>query len=482
MKKLIAALLFAASGAAFSQTFPVNNLLVTGSLTAIGLVTTADLATQAANTVLANVTAVAASPTAYSMPSCSAAGTALNWTTGTGFVCNNISVSGVVTQASTGAFYASAGARINRFNDRNFLGTATQYDGNQTPATGDWSNTMFPVFGGPQGAYAYLVSNATSVVGAPFGQLGTTSYSRASDGPGLGSQATIGTSSFVVNDNNKGAGADTWAYYGTTVRTAASTGGNTDGMEMDVANLGSVVHLFPNSVFTNGQTDGLCLCAGGELQNDSGVTMGTNSAALTIVQNDVNQHANWDKGIIFHVNAIAGCNGVTGTCTAIAMAPGQETTYYNNSNAVTGGFYSSATTVGGTIANEQFVQLSNFGTLFTDGAGNTQFQVNNTIANAVDHITVTGAATGGAPVLAAGGSDTNVPLIIKAQGNSPVFMEAAMVLGNFTVSTLPACNAGTRYAIAAVSDATAPTYNSGLTGGGTVTIPVFCNGASWTAH
>jgi hypothetical protein len=48
------------------------------------------------------------------------------------------------------------------------------------------------------------------------------------------------------------------------------------------------------------------------------------------------------------------------------------------------------------------------------------------------------------------------------------------------VSTLPA--AGIAGRIAYVTDATAPSYNDTLTGGGTTTIPVFDNGTAWIAH
>jgi hypothetical protein len=53
----------------------------------------------------------------------------------------------------------------------------------------------------------------------------------------------------------------------------------------------------------------------------------------------------------------------------------------------------------------------------------------------------------------------------------------------YTVATLPACNANTAgidnfY----VTDATAPTYNGALTGGGAVIVPVFCSGTAWTSH
>jgi hypothetical protein len=51
-----------------------------------------------------------------------------------------------------------------------------------------------------------------------------------------------------------------------------------------------------------------------------------------------------------------------------------------------------------------------------------------------------------------------------------------------TVSTLPPCTSSLAGSFSAVTDATSPTYNGALTGGGTVRIPVFCTGTSWTAH
>lgn len=53
----------------------------------------------------------------------------------------------------------------------------------------------------------------------------------------------------------------------------------------------------------------------------------------------------------------------------------------------------------------------------------------------------------------------------------------------YTVATLPTCNANTRgIDNFFVTDATAPTYNGALTGGGAVIVPVFCSGTAWTSH
>ncbi len=66
-------------------------------------------------------------------------------------------------------------------------------------------------------------------------------------------------------------------------------------------------------------------------------------------------------------------------------------------------------------------------------------------------------------------------------GNNQVIFGSVVILKNYTVATLPSCSSNT-YGFAAVSDATAPTYNGALTGGGAVKVPVFCDGTSWTSH
>lgn len=67
----------------------ISNPTITGGFTATGLVTLPSLASQAANTVVANVTGSSASPSAFVMPSCSSSTSALQWTSGTGFVCGS---------------------------------------------------------------------------------------------------------------------------------------------------------------------------------------------------------------------------------------------------------------------------------------------------------------------------------------------------------------------------------------------------------
>jgi hypothetical protein len=52
-----------------------------------------------------------------------------------------------------------------------------------------------------------------------------------------------------------------------------------------------------------------------------------------------------------------------------------------------------------------------------------------------------------------------------------------------TVATLPTCNANTKgLGNYYVTDATTPTYNGALTGGGAVSVKVFCNGTAWSSQ
>lgn len=79
-------------------------------------------------------------------------------------------------------------------------------------------------------------------------------------------------------------------------------------------------------------------------------------------------------------------------------------------------------------------------------------------------------------------SPGNIEVVLTAAGTGAVRAASPVRLRSYTVALLPPCVAALDGALVEVSDATAPNYNAALTGGGTVRVPAFCNGAAWSAH
>lgn len=161
----------------------ISSPTVTGAFNATGLVTTSDLASQAANTVLGNATASTASPTAIPVPSCSAGTSALTWTSGSGFSCNtNVTVNytaggtGAVTRTSTQRFsddihledYCSAATLNTSGGD---ITTCLQNAINALPATG---GRCVSLPGLPPGVASWSISSTINIGNGSAGTPSTT--------------------------------------------------------------------------------------------------------------------------------------------------------------------------------------------------------------------------------------------------------------------------------------------------------------------
>lgn len=179
------------------------------------------------------------------------------------------------------------------------------------------------------------------------------------------------------------------------------------------------------------------------------------------------------------------------------------------------------------------------GIIFNTATAGTQFVING-VANTVNQIGVTGAPTGSNPMLSAGGADTNVGLTIRTNGTGGVQFSNTSSGGFFSVTgdgsasegqlnilgtaslieikgqtnsggappiqfyygsrlaftagaagaqmattvvaDLQPCTSSVTGATMGVTDASSPTWNGTLTGGGSTFVLAVCNGSAWTVH
>lgn len=165
----------------FTGTVTVANFTATGTVSLPSAsVPLTGLAAQAANTVVANVTAGSASPTAFAMPSCSGATNALTYTISTGFTCNsavNASTLGGATFASPGAIgsgTASTGAFTNLSSSGTVSGTGFSTYLASPPAIGGTAAAA--------GKFTTLQATSTITPSTTSGIVGTTLADNANAG------------------------------------------------------------------------------------------------------------------------------------------------------------------------------------------------------------------------------------------------------------------------------------------------------------
>lgn len=120
---------------------------------------------------------------------------------------------------------------------------------------------------------------------------------------------------------------------------------------------------------------------------------------------------------------------------------------------------------------------------FIPAAGILRIQAaNDAFSTFTEAYSITEASTGVAQHTWSTSTTAGTPVTKLTLTNSLLTATIPVQLPAYTVSGLPTCNAGLKGAMAYVTDALAPSYNAALTGGGTVPIPVFCQGSAWTAH
>lgn len=220
MKKILLSVLALISFCVFgATTTPVQLLNPTGSTSgktilstgassapAWGNLAATSLAAQGANTVVANVTSGSASPSTAALPSCSASGNALLYTSGTGFSCGTgyaltsgatftgaiipsqtIGVTGTTTNND-----ANAGA-LGEYATNSAAGVSLTTSTNANIATlsltaGDWDVEATTAITGAGGASITTAGASVSTTSVTFGGLGSYWQSVTS---GLGANGSL---------------------------------------------------------------------------------------------------------------------------------------------------------------------------------------------------------------------------------------------------------------------------------------------------
>ena len=303
------------------------------------------------------------------------------------------------------------------------LGTVINVGKNHS---GQWPQNISPL---QTGIYDYLESTASFSALADYG-IAISGLARSSQGGGTLGEAHIGVSAMTYNDF-VGGSSGTWGFYSTNVRLSTATG-PTQGMEIDVANLGAVQQIFPSQLPYTNLTVALWLATGGEITEVAGNTAGSVSAAIGIVRNDAQNRTtcNFEKGIVFDSRALEGTTGTSGAGIAIAFSSCHYMNWYNTSNSLTSSIGSEVQTA----ANGQRMAFTDSGVLFTDIVGNSnQFQIYTT-ANAANRLAVAASVSGSTPSISAVGSDTNIDVSLFPKGTGLVRY------GTYTSTGDVACN------------------------------------------
>ncbi|WP_208457666.1 hypothetical protein [Burkholderia pyrrocinia] len=172
------------AGGTLTGPLTVPTLTVTGTFTATGKVGLGNLAAQAADTVVANVTASSASPTAVALPSCSTANSALQYTSGTGLSCGTSFglTTGTLAQFATTTSTQLAGVISDETGSGALVfGTSPTISG-PTVTGGSINNTPIGATTANTGRFTTLTATGAITPSSTAGITGTTTNDDANAG------------------------------------------------------------------------------------------------------------------------------------------------------------------------------------------------------------------------------------------------------------------------------------------------------------
>lgn len=309
-------------------------------------------------------------------------------------------------QPKSHKFFASSGATVNRFNDRVFIGGATDADGNYPQVANDWLSTFYIANGYPTGYTAVgqlMVENSDHPAAgeAIVGAAHSLHFTSPDTSP-------IGVTAVGVNDNTTLA-TSAWGIYAEGHH-VSPTAASTFACELGI-----------RSTIAAGAANPYFLGATGALQIEAGcgVTAEGQHDATVYIQM-ANGTTRAQTGINFMADSLTGCDGVTGTAVAIAMAKGHLLQWYASNGIPTGNIRCQGTTA----SNSVQVHI-------TDGLFEIQSASNGGLQHAfnvndsnVNYLNFYGSTAGSAVAIAAGGTDANIDLKLAPKGSGCVWLGA----------------------------------------------------------
>jgi hypothetical protein len=339
----------------------------------------------------------------------------------------------------TGGFWSNGqacchakNAEVLRMKDRAFVGAAADYNG-RFPAPNDDPKIWL------ERAHVYTQQNAQMTVMSTTGLLAFLAASRTSDHPVAHTEATIGGNFWVLNDNSRYL-QRAYAQY-SEARRYAHTGGAIVN-EQDITNFGNAAALSPYSPYHPNSTINLWLASGGGPAaknrqpvppwNGSTGTATTASLALGIVANG----ANYEKGVLFGRDALAGNDGRSGYATAIAMPKGDAIEWWHDAGK-TGAKAASIHSDVTSPVHASRLHFTNAGFDVEDITGEaTWLRVAGT-AGATEGLQVIAGASGRSPMLGpVGRGNLGIEFTVKNRGrlvfNGPVTMTQHVVASGDT--------------------------------------------------
>lgn len=303
-------------------------------------------------------------------------------------------------------------ASIHRTRDRLFVNEGCSFTGNLSGTQGGFlPNSSYGANWAPRDSLFFSASQTGLIAVAGFASNENISLS-------AGPTECIGVGGFTIGKN---ATTSCWGLYSDVQFESGQYG---YGVEIAVKNKGSNVTSTP--YFATTGTYGIWLPAGGDASYGGSPT-NPNNTAIAIGKNA----STWNKGIVFFKDSLTGCDGTTGTATAIEMAKGHSIFWRAPGNYA-----------GFTIRSDVSSSSSDVAIVATNNliscvgaAGTTIFSVANT-TSAVNYMRITNAITTNAPVLSAIGTDSDIDITITPKGSGKIKVGyasvAATVPANFT--------------------------------------------------